>query len=340
MLFVLYFGMFSTCDFVTSSKDVNTVILSYFTFTEVVKYIIPVCKRWNNLYKRATCRQDLMTVLHGLTIPLRYTLIMPEVLAANSSLLYLKLNRTGICEPLLHLECLDVEFVDELESTDFTQINSANFPSLRHLIIRNGENGKYGDLRLLTTLTVYANPFVHAFDYIDKTELFSGLTKLVFHGSVTRYNLDLPLVHTVELHPPLKDVMITCLRQMRKVVVCADPTLECDDFDALYDGRFNTVTLRGDGTHIEELVLTKHRPIGLNRERFPSLRVLRVRPDLVASLQDEFPLVEVAQICSACWEILRERRSCGRCKCTYYCSRGCQIKDWVRHKTRCGFSHK
>lgn len=39
--------------------------------------------------------------------------------------------------------------------------------------------------------------------------------------------------------------------------------------------------------------------------------------------------------CAACSAMCHKRLSCGRCKCTTYCSSACQRSDWTRHKPTC-----
>lgn len=110
--------------------------------------------------------------------------------------------------------------------------------------------------------------------------------------------------------------MLLCSQRIRNILIYPNPALQCDDFDILSDGQFRTATIRGDTSGIEQLTVTKHHVVGLNRERFPSLQVVRVKPGVVPSLQAEFSCTQVIYVCSACWRILQKKMACGRCKYT------------------------
>ena len=40
--------------------------------------------------------------------------------------------------------------------------------------------------------------------------------------------------------------------------------------------------------------------------------------------------------CGECNEVHDHMKKCDSCKCIYYCSRECQVKDWKQHKKFCG----
>lgn len=41
-----------------------------------------------------------------------------------------------------------------------------------------------------------------------------------------------------------------------------------------------------------------------------------------------------AKLCICCKQDAHSK--CSQCQCTYYCSKGCQTKDWEEHKLVCG----
>lgn len=67
----------------------------------------------------------------------------------------------------------------------------------------------------------------------------------------------------------------------------------------------------------------------------------RVFMEFIAKIDDDYKddslLWKVfGRVCDGCYVTLRQPTRCGRCHCSYYCSRECQVSDWKRkHKTLC-----
>lgn len=49
--------------------------------------------------------------------------------------------------------------------------------------------------------------------------------------------------------------------------------------------------------------------------------------------KDTFP--RTVRMCAACGTGAFDLKHCARCKCTYYCGKNCQTKDWKLHKSQC-----
>ena len=40
-------------------------------------------------------------------------------------------------------------------------------------------------------------------------------------------------------------------------------------------------------------------------------------------------------VCQSCWSFGLDYQTCAKCKGPRYCTRGCQLEDWKRHKINC-----
>ncbi len=57
--------------------------------------------------------------------------------------------------------------------------------------------------------------------------------------------------------------------------------------------------------------------------------------DLLTYAGPKYTLSQFAGNCVSCNRLLDKRKSCGRCKAVYYCSKECQLADWKEHRLRC-----
>ncbi len=57
--------------------------------------------------------------------------------------------------------------------------------------------------------------------------------------------------------------------------------------------------------------------------------------DLLTYAGPKYTLPQFAGNCACCNRLLDNRKSCGRCKAVYYCSKECQLADWKEHRLRC-----
>lgn len=312
---------------ITCSSDIDIMILACLSFPEFVRYFVPVCKRWNDRYKRLSHPKIIPRGLHGLSIHDFNTQTSTEILSYDiTSLRYLKLANV-IIPPLPFLECLDLDVKSLSVQDDLTHINSQSYPRLNHLILRRPELKTLGELNL-DTLTLYTDIFRSIYDY---KKVIGTTHKLRIYGCIWLYTTASTYIRDVEIHTPINDLDFHCTREISRVVINVNPKMPHGQ--RIYE---DNIRLLGDVSQLSSLII-----VGKNvttippRSRLCNLKVFKVSPNLLEQFKAEFPFVEVAKSCGGCGIILKETRRCGKCCRVYYCSRQCQVNQWHIHKLEC-----
>lgn len=322
--------------FFTNIHSLDVMIISHLSFKDLSRCCIPLSRAWYHKYC-ATYPQSHANMS---------TLIIPSKLHKHISQLsqddinsitaflqnnrYLKSCVTAgyvAVPPLPHLIHLDLWM--PYPTTHLLHINSTNFPSLRHLTLREPENVELGSLHKLTTLELFTNTFHHSADYITEELKLTKLSTLIFHGSVCEYSLPWLCVSSVTIETGEPVITFSGTGLIRQVTLIHNPTLPTELFSD------NCIVLKGNLSNITDLTVIgsglKMKP-NLKPNRCPRLTRFRVYP----AVTTDYSFTELAVVCRRCYCLLTDVLKCGRCCLATYCSRTCQVRDWSTHKRTCG----
>lgn len=330
-----------------TSADVNRLVLSYLSFSDLVRSVILVSKAWNKNYRRGVHSlyyPPSLRPLHGLTIPRNTDRKTAERILStvDITLKYLKVAGTITLPALSYLECLDLDlnfddFVFDFENRYLQNLNSVEYPSLRHLILRHPQNVKIKGLTRLRTLTLYIDTFSNSRAYLEGIE--GKYNKVVFHGKINSYNFKSDHINSVEIHSPCNKLDFACTSTLKHVAI--DINSDMPHNYGWFEMNTGSIEINGDVSYVEELTIIGENVVLPSPQQFKRLRVLRVSPNLVDQFIDKFPFLEIVQTkvtkktCGECNTQIKHPQTCGRCRRVYYCNRQCQVKHWPTHKVLC-----